>query len=91
MDLLNSRMVGAAVGMVGPQAWVGGVSFTLSIGLRAEAWRYDPLFAMLAAFDLDAAAFCRRPEPSSAAHPREAKGSSPPCGYQVRQHLQVLL
>ncbi len=42
--------------MAGPQAWVGGMSFTLSIGLRAEAWRYEPLFATLAPFDLTASA-----------------------------------
>lgn len=55
-DVFDSRAVGAASGMAGTFAWIGGLGFTYLIGQSADAYGYDPLFIALAALDLVGAA-----------------------------------
>jgi ACS family hexuronate transporter-like MFS transporter len=55
-DLFDSRTVGAASGMAGTVAWIGGMLFTFAIGQSADTFGYNPLFVALAALDVMAAA-----------------------------------
>ncbi len=55
-DVFDSKTVGAASGMAGSAAWIGGMLFTLLIGQSADAFGYNPLFVALAVLDLLAAA-----------------------------------
>jgi ACS family hexuronate transporter-like MFS transporter len=55
-DVFETRAVGTASGLAGSAAWIGGLLFTFAIGQNADAYGYAPLFAMLVAFDLLAAA-----------------------------------
>ncbi len=51
-DLFDQRAVGTATGMAGSIGWIGGALFTLVVGALAETVGYNPLFVMLALFDL---------------------------------------
>ncbi len=51
-DLFDKRAVGTATGMAGSIGWIGGALFTLVVGALAETVGYNPLFVMLALFDL---------------------------------------
>ncbi len=51
-DLFDKRAVGTASGMAGSIGWIGGAAFTLVVGALAETVGYNPLFVMLALFDL---------------------------------------
>lgn len=51
-DLFDHKTVGAATGMAGTAAWVGGMLFTFLIGSSADKFGYDPLFVALAVLDL---------------------------------------
>ncbi len=51
-DLFDSRSVGTASGLAGSAAWIGGMLFTFAIGASADAYGYDPLFAVLVVLDL---------------------------------------
>ncbi|GGB22939.1 ExuT transport protein [Sphingomonas metalli] len=66
-DLFDRRVVATAGGMAGSAAWIGGMSFSLTIGALADTIGYNPLFACLAVFDLIGAAvlwtLLRRPAP----------------------------
>jgi MFS transporter, ACS family, hexuronate transporter len=55
-DLFDQRAVGIATGMAGSIGWIGGALFTLVVGALAETIGYNPLFVMLALFDLAGAA-----------------------------------
>lgn len=55
-DLFDHRAVGTATGMAGSIGWIGGALFTLVVGALAETIGYNPLFVMLALFDLAGAA-----------------------------------
>lgn len=51
-DLFDPRAVGTATGMAGSIGWIGGALFTLVVGALAETVGYNPLFVMLALFDI---------------------------------------
>lgn len=51
-DLFDKCAVGTATGMAGSIGWIGGAIFTLIVGALAETVGYDPLFVLLALFDL---------------------------------------
>lgn len=51
-DLFDKRAVGTATGMAGSIGWIGGATFTLVVGALADTVGYNPLFVLLAAFDL---------------------------------------
>lgn len=55
-DLFDKRAVGTATGMAGSIGWIGGALFTLVVGALAETVGYNPLFVVLALFDLAGAA-----------------------------------
>lgn len=55
-DLFDPRVVATAGGMAGSAAWIGGMSFSLLIGVLADTIGYNPLFAALAVFDFIGAA-----------------------------------
>jgi MFS transporter, ACS family, hexuronate transporter len=68
-DLFDPRAVGTATGMAGSIGWIGGALFTLVVGALAETVGYNPLFVMLALFDIAGAAILwallrsRQPDP----------------------------
>ena len=51
-DVFDSKTVGAATGMAGTIAWIGGMLFTLVIGQSADTYGYNPLFVALGALDM---------------------------------------
>lgn len=68
-DLFDRKAVGTATGMAGSIGWIGGAIFTLIVGGLAETVGYNPLFVMLALFDLVGAAvlwFLLRSKPARA-------------------------
>jgi MFS transporter, ACS family, hexuronate transporter len=55
-DLFTKRAVGTANGLTGSCAHLGGMLFTMVVGLVARAMGYGPLFICIACFDLIGAA-----------------------------------
>jgi ACS family hexuronate transporter-like MFS transporter len=54
-DVFEKQEVATATGIAGMFGYLGGASFTLVVGQLANTVGYEPLFAMLFAFDLVAA------------------------------------
>ena len=55
-DVFDKAEVATATGVAGMFGYLGGALFTLAIGRLADTLGYEPLFALLFAFDLAAAA-----------------------------------
>jgi MFS transporter, ACS family, hexuronate transporter len=51
-DVFDPEEVGTASGFAGMAAWIGGLSFSLTVGALADTVGYGPLFGLLGSFDL---------------------------------------